>query len=59
MSAFGDDSVYIEKCFTNPRHIEFQVMGDGKGSAIHLGERDCSLQASASEVVGRITIAGD
>jgi acetyl-CoA carboxylase, biotin carboxylase subunit len=43
-SAFGDDSVYIEKYLSKPRHIEFQVMGDGKGKGIHLGERDCSLQ---------------
>ncbi|MBT9291598.1 acetyl-CoA carboxylase biotin carboxylase subunit [Prosthecodimorpha staleyi] len=43
-NAFGDDSVYIEKYLGRPRHIEIQVMGDGKGNAIHLGERDCSLQ---------------
>ena len=43
-AAFGDDSVYIEKFLTKPRHIEIQVFGDGKGNAIHLGERDCSLQ---------------
>ena len=43
-AAFGDDSVYIEKFLTRPRHIEIQVFGDGKGNAIHLGERDCSLQ---------------
>jgi len=43
-AAFGDDSVYIEKYLEKPRHIEFQIMGDGKGSAVHLGERDCSLQ---------------
>lgn len=43
-AAFGDASVYIEKFLENPRHIEFQVVGDGKGNAIHLGERDCSLQ---------------
>ncbi|KEI94537.1 acetyl-CoA carboxylase [Clostridium botulinum A2B7 92] len=49
--AFGDDSMYVEKFIKNPRHIEFQILGDNYGNIVHLGERDCSLQRRNQKVL--------
>ncbi len=50
-NAFGDDTVYMEKFLQHPRHVEIQVLADGQGNAIHLGDRDCSLQRRHQKVV--------
>lgn len=50
-AAFGDDTVYMEKFLLNPRHVEVQILSDGQGNAIHLGDRDCSLQRRHQKVL--------
>ena len=50
-NAFGNEKIYLEKFIPNPRHIEIQVVGDGKGHAIHLGSRDCSMQRRHQKII--------
>ena len=57
-AAFGDDTIYIEKYLETPRHIEIQVLGDGNGKVIHLGERDCSLQRRNQKILEEAGSAG-
>jgi acetyl-CoA carboxylase biotin carboxylase subunit len=50
-SAFGDDTVYVEKCIVKPRHVEFQILADARGNVVHLFERECSIQRRHQKLI--------